>query len=105
MGKKVSVVPLTVVHTLILQHDIQHAFHLARLLGALRQLITDLSDWYILQLATLPPLAPTQAALADQVPLRSPQLEQGGMPYPMLDYDDATYLVPGRGTKVSRFDT
>ena len=109
MGEKVSVVPLTThVHTLILQHDIQHAYHLARLLGALRRLITELSDWYGLQLATLHPLAglaPTQVALAGPAaPLRSAQLEQGGMPYPMLDYDDAAYLVPGWGTKVRRFD-
>jgi hypothetical protein len=108
MGEKVSVVPMTThVHTLILQHDIQHAYHLARLLGALRHCITELSDWYGLQLSTLQPLgglAPTQAALPGPALLRSPQLEQGGMPYPMLDYDDAAYMVPERGTKVSGFD-
>ncbi len=108
MGEKVSVVPMTThVHTLILQHDIQHAYHLARLLGALRRCITELSDWYVLQLSTLQPvggLAPTQAALMGPAILRSPQLEQGGMPYPMLDYDDAAYMVPERGTKVRGVD-
>ena len=109
MGEKVSVVPMTtLVHTLILKHDVQHAYHLARLLGALRRCITQLSDWYGLQLSTLQPLgglAPTQAALPGPALLRSPQLEQGGMPYPMLDYDEAAYMVPEWGTKVSGFHT